>query len=190
MKSSAGHDRATVPNRWVSIRTLCLYTHLRLGFRYFFSIIKLLQYLYELLRQTDVRRVDRLGEERGDVSVPEAGDAAANAGDVEEELQVLLRECDEIVHVGLDGFHAALHGGDGVALAAKTDSAAHLGAELPEGDIGGSTAMHASQVAAKYEDLIGLQLRDKVRREIRTLDSVVRSHDNANLTKRDVTDNM
>ena len=155
-----------------------------------FSTIKLLQYLHELLRQTNVRSVDCFGEERRDVSVPEAGDAAADAGDVEEELRVLLRERDEIVHERLDGFHAALHCGDGVALAAKTDSAAHLGAELPEGDIGGSSAMHAGQVAAKYEDLIGLQFRDKVRREIRTLDSVVRSHDNANLTKRDVTDKM
>ena len=85
--------------------------------------------------------------------VPEPCDAAADAGDVEEQLGVLLGKSDKIFHVRLDGFHAALHRRDGITLSPKADTASHHGAELLEGHIGRSAAMHSGKVATKHKDL-------------------------------------
>ena len=68
-------------------------------------------------------------------------------------------ETDELVHVWLDGVHAALHGGDGVALPLKADALTPLGTEAVVGKPGGSAAMQACQVAAKDEDLVWFQFR-------------------------------
>ena len=62
--------------------------------------------------QDDVRHVVCLGEERRNLLVGESSDAAADAGDQERKLRVLMREGDELVDVGPDALHAALHSGD------------------------------------------------------------------------------
>ena len=128
---------------------------------------------HEAFRQADVVNADRFGEKRGDLAVPEAGDAAADAGDIEEAFRMRLGESDEIIHIGLDRLHAALHGGDGVALALNAHTAPPNGTELAICRPGGPAAMHAGQVAAEDKDLIGAQFRDMLRRECRAFDSVV-----------------
>ena len=53
----------------------------------------LLQHLHKTLRQTHILKSNRLAEQRGDFFVPEAGDAAADASDVEEEFRACLPDC-------------------------------------------------------------------------------------------------
>ena len=64
--------------------------------------------------EDDVGEAEGGGEQRGDVAVSEAGDAAADAGDVEFERRMGLGKLYKLVDVWLDGGDAALHGGDGV----------------------------------------------------------------------------
>lgn len=71
-------------------------------------------------------------------------------------------EGDEIVNVWLDGLNATLHGGNGVALATKANSATHHRSEPLEGHISSSAAMHAFEVAAEDEDFICFQLCDEL----------------------------
>ena len=61
---------------------------------------------------------------------------------------MLFCKRNEFGHIGFDCFNAALHGGDGIALAPKADPASHHGAELAECHIGGSASVHACQIAA------------------------------------------
>lgn len=89
---------------------------------------------------------------------------------------MLFCERNEFGHIGFNCLNPALHGGDGIALAPKADPASHHGAELAESHIGGSASVHASQVTAKHENLVGLKFRYPFRRIIRTRYSVVRSH--------------
>jgi hypothetical protein len=104
----------------------------------------------------DVRRIVGGREEGRDLLVGEAGYAATYARDEEDELRMGLGEGDELIDVGLDGLYAPLHRGDGVTLALKSDSLAPDGAKLAIGGIGCSASMSACEVAAKYEDLVGL----------------------------------
>ena len=138
----------------------------------------------ETLWQTHIFKTNRLTEQRGDFFVAEAGNAAADACYIEEQFGMLFGENYEIVHVGLDGFYTTLHGGYGIALATKTYTASHYGAELLPSCICGTAAMHTCQVAAKHKDFIGLQFRYHVRGKVRTLYSVVSSHCNHEDTKK------
>ena len=61
---------------------------------------------------------------------------------------------DEFIDVWLDGFNSALHGWDGITLAAMSYTAAHDSAKLLECDKSGSTAMHAFEIGAKDENLV------------------------------------
>lgn len=55
-----------------------------------------------------------LCKQRGDFIIGESGDAAADASDEECQFEVLLGELDELIDIRTDGFHAALHRGDGI----------------------------------------------------------------------------
>ena len=136
----------------------------------------LLQRLHEGFGEAYVGEGCGGGEEGGDVAVGEAGDAAADAGDVEEELRVLAGEGDEVIHVGLDGLNAALHRRDGVALALEADAAAEDCAEMLERGPGGAATVHPRKIASENEDLISLQGRNVTRSEVRALNVVVFSH--------------
>ena len=59
-------------------------------------------------------------EQRRDFIISKSGDAATDASNEEGEGRVLLGELDKLVHIRTDGFYAALHGGDGIALALQT----------------------------------------------------------------------
>lgn len=56
-------------------------------------------------------------EQRGDFFIGEAGDATADTSDEECQLRVLSGELYELIDIRTDGFHAALHRGDAIALA-------------------------------------------------------------------------
>ena len=74
-------------------------------------------------------------KQRGYFVISKTCYAAANASHEEGEGRVLLGELDKLVHIRTDGFHTALHGGDGIALALQTYALAHDGSELAVGDI-------------------------------------------------------
>ena len=109
---------------------------------------RLLEDLRETLRKTHILQPQRLFEQGRYFFVPESCDAAADAGDIEELLRMILGKRDEIIHIRFYGLHAALHRRDGVALTSETDSAAHHGTEKSEGGISRATAMDAGKVAA------------------------------------------
>lgn len=117
----------------------------------------------KLLGQQDVLHVHGGAEQRGDLLVAEARNTAAYAGDEERVLGVLPCEGDELVHVRLDGLHAALHRGYAVALALQPHALSPHRAEALVGQPCGSAAMCARQVAAEHEHLVRLQTRDSLR---------------------------
>lgn len=114
-------------------------------------------------RQEDVGDEVCILEERGNLFVAESCDAAAYAGDEECELGMLLRKEDKVVHVGLDGIDAALHGGDGVALTLEPYALSVYGAETFVGNAGSTTAVVTGKVAAKDEDLVFFEVCDELR---------------------------
>ena len=97
-------------------------------------------------------------------------------GDIEEEFRMLPCKGDEIIHIGFDGLYAALHCGNGITLPPQPHAASHHGAKLPEGNIGCATAVHTCKVGAEHEYFIGLKFCNALRRELRTLNIVIRSH--------------
>lgn len=138
--------------------------------------LSLSQLIHERLRQADIRDTLRFREQRGDLPVAESGDAAADAGDVEEQLGMPAGECDEIVHVKPDGIYPALHCGDGVALPLQADALTPHGPENLGRDPRRPSGMHPVQVAPEDENLVRLQVRNAFRGEIRAGDGVVFSH--------------
>ncbi len=103
---------------------------------------------HKTLRQTHVLQSNRLAEQRGYFFVPEAGNATADARYIEEQLRMLLRESDERRNVRLDGLHATLHSGDGVALTTKADTTTHYGTKLFPSSKRRTASVHSFQVAA------------------------------------------
>ena len=102
-------------------------------------------------------------KQRSDFFIGETCDAATDASDEESQFWVLLGELDELVHIRTDGFHTALHRGDGITLTLQTNALTHDGPKLAVGDVSRTTAVHSLQVAAKYEDLVRLQRCDEFR---------------------------
>jgi len=103
-----------------------------------------------------------LCKQRGDFIIGESGDAAADASDEERQFGVLLGEPNELIHIRTDGFHAALHRGDGIALTLQAHALTHDGPKLAVGDVSRTAAVHTSQIAAEYKDLVRLQRCDKL----------------------------
>lgn len=75
---------------------------------------------------------------------------------------MLLCKLNELIDVGFDGLHAALHGGDAVTMPLQTHALSPHSTETPKGQQRGPDAVRARKIAAENEDLIGLQLRDSV----------------------------
>lgn len=113
----------------------------------------------------DVLHVDGSRKQRRNLGVGEACDAAADARDQEGQLRVLLGKSDELVDVGLDGVHTALHRRDGVALALQPNALTHDGAKLLDSYPRRSATVHALQVAAKDEDFVFAEAMDVVGRD-------------------------
>ncbi len=93
-------------------------------------------------------------EEGGYFLFAETSDAAANRGDEEMKFRMRLGKCDKCINIGRDGFHATLHGRNGIALTLQSFSLSPDGAELVVSKTSGTTGMHACQVAAENEYLM------------------------------------
>lgn len=75
----------------------------------------------------------------------------ANRGDEEMKFRVRLGKCDKCINIGRDGFHATLHGRNGIALTLQSFSLSPDSAELVVSKTSGTTGMHASQVTVENE---------------------------------------
>ena len=90
-------------------------------------------------------------------AILKAGNATTDAGDIEVEFGVLSGKFDELIDVGFDGFHATLHGGDGIALSLQSHSLASNGTESVNGGACRTAHVHAVEVAAEDEHLVVAQ---------------------------------
>ena len=108
-------------------------------------------------------------EKRGNILVTEASNPTPNPRNKEEQLRVLLRKGDELVHVRGDRLHSSLHCRNGIALTAETDTASHNGAEILECSQCRPATVHAFQVAPENEHLIRAQFRNDLGSESRAL---------------------
>ena len=114
----------------------------------------LLQEVDEILGQDDVFHINRCGKQWCDFTGRETGDAATDAGHQELVLLMVGRELDELVNIGFDGLHAALHRRDGITLSLQSHALAHDGAKAARGNPCGTATVSACQVAAKDKNLI------------------------------------
>ena len=101
-------------------------------------------------------------EQRRDFIICESGDATTDAGNEERLVLMLLGKLDELINVGFDGFHTALHRWDGITLALQTHALAHNSPKLAVGDVGRTAAVHTFQVASEHKNLVRLQLCNKL----------------------------
>ena len=104
--------------------------------------------------QADIAQINGSLEQWCDFFVLEAGNAAADAGDEKMHFGMFLGKDDEFIYVGLDEVHAAVHSGYGVTFALQAHTLSPDGTKLIEGNTGGTSAVHASQVAAENKNLI------------------------------------
>ena len=102
----------------------------------------------------DVLHIDGSRKQWRNLGVGEACDAAADARDQEGQLRALFGKSDELVNVGFDGVHAALHRRDGIALSLQTNALTHDGTKLLDGYPRRSATVHALQVAAEHKDFV------------------------------------
>jgi hypothetical protein len=93
-----------------------------------------MQLVHEGFWQADVLNLHRFRKQRCNLPVLESGDAAADAGDIEEQFGMLTGEYDEIIHVRLDGIHTSLHRGNAIALSLQTNALSPDGSERPIGN--------------------------------------------------------
>ena len=112
--------------------------------------------------QHNILNAVRLFEKRSNLLVRKSCDATTDARHKERQFRMLLGEGNELVHIRTDGINPTLHRRDAVALPLQSYALSHDGAKLAVGDISRPTAVHSLQVAAEYEYLVGLQLRNKL----------------------------
>lgn len=110
--------------------------------------------LHELPWQDDVLDIEGCGEEGRYFLVSESGDSAADAGNQELVLRVLLSKEDELVHVWLDGLHSALHGGNSVGLSLQAHTLPPHGTKAVICQTGCAATMMTCQITAEHKNLI------------------------------------
>ena len=121
------------------------------------------QHLPEAGRQVDILHVAGPGEERGDLCRRETGDAATDLGDEEGHFRMLPGKPDEVVDIGSNGLHAALHGRNGIALALQSDALPSDGAEALPGQPCGPATVQSAEIASEDKDFTGPQRGDPIR---------------------------
>ena len=121
------------------------------------------QHLNKILGKNDIVKVDGFQKQRGYLEGSEGSDSAANTCDEEFVVTMAEGKLNELVHIGFDGLHPALHGGNGVALSLQSNTLAPYCSKATVGQTGSSATMCASKVAAKDENLAGLQIRYSLR---------------------------
>lgn len=105
----------------------------------------------------DILHINSLLKQWGDVVGSESGDATAYRGDEERLFGMRLGIADKLIHIGLDGLHATLHGGDGIALPLRTVTVADDSTEVESCHACGTASVHPGEVAAEDENLVGLE---------------------------------
>ena len=105
----------------------------------------------------DILHADGFLEERGDVVGCKSRDATAYRGDEERLFGMRLGIADELIHIGLDSLHAALHGGNGIALTLRTVTVSEDCTEVQSCHACGTASVHTGEVAAEDENLVGLE---------------------------------
>lgn len=110
----------------------------------------------------DILHVAGPGEERGDLCRRETGDAATDLGDEEGHFRMLPGKPDEVVDIGGDGLHAALHGRNGIALALQSDALPPDGAEALPGQPCGPATVQSAEIASEDKDFTGPQRGDPI----------------------------
>ena len=113
----------------------------------------------------NILHIDGTSEQRRDLVRGEACNAAADARDQEGQLGMLLGEDDELLHVGKDGTHTALHRRDGIALSLQANALSHDGPKPFKSDTGCTATMHALQVAAEDKDFVSVESPNVVWRD-------------------------
>lgn len=118
----------------------------------------------KLDRQTDVAE-RKAADKKGCYFIgTETGNAATDFSHEETLVGMLPRIVDELVHIGLYGFGAAVHRGDGIGLPLHTYAHAPLRAEMSHGECGRTASMMPLQVATENEHLAGTQRGNILRR--------------------------
>lgn len=110
----------------------------------------------------DVLHVAGPGEERGDLCGGKPGDAATDLGDKEGLFRMLPGKPDEVVDIGGNGLHAALHGRNGIALALQSDALAPDGTEALPGQPCSPAAVQSAEIASEDKDFTGPQRGDPI----------------------------
>ena len=101
----------------------------------------------------DVPQAAGTGEERGDLTGIEAGDAAADAGDQESEFRMPVGEDGEFVDLPGDLLQRQIHRRDSIALPLQAPSLTIVGPKTIASQASCTAVMMTGFVAAKDEDL-------------------------------------
>ena len=125
-------------------------------------------------------------EQRADLGLRETSDATADLRDEERQFGMSLCKRNKLINIGGDGLHPTLHRRDAVALPLKAHSLPPNGAKLAISQEGCAATMCASQIAAKYENLIFTEFGDTVwcksfQQPVRRLTGTDYQHITANL---------
>ncbi len=110
----------------------------------------------------DILHVDGGGKQWRNLCIGEARDAATDARDQEGQLGMLLGKSDELINVGLDGVHTALHRRDGVALSLQSNALSPDGTKLLDGYPCRSATVQALNVATEHKDFVFAEAMDIV----------------------------
>ena len=129
--------------------------------RYYADLFR--QFFPELFGKGDIADRDGVLEQGCYLGIGEACDAAADAGDEEVHLRMLLCEGYEFVDIGLDGFDSALHGGDGITLPLQTNPLPPYRPEPLHRCSCRTASMPSAQIAAEDEYLAFSQLCNMIR---------------------------
>ena len=107
--------------------------------------------------QCHIGQRECIGEERRYLRIGEASYSAPYAGYIKVEFLMLAGKVDELIHIGFDGFHAALHSGYSITLSLQSNALAPYGPEAVDRYACSSTHVHAIKVTAEHEHLIVAQ---------------------------------
>ena len=102
----------------------------------------------KFFRKDDILHINGIRKEWRNLLISESSYAATYSCNEERELAVLFGKTDEIIHVGLDGFHPTLHGRDGVCLTMQTHTFAPYSAKPIVSQACSTATMCARQIAA------------------------------------------
>lgn len=100
-----------------------------------------------------IRQIDSLGKQRGNLGITKTCDTTTDARHEETGVGMLLGILEKLIHVGLDGFHSSLHGGDGITPAGGTDTYSPFCTKLVHSRACCAAAMIPLQIAAENEYL-------------------------------------